>query len=803
MTKLRTRNNRGFAYIVAVGILGLLAFMGLFLMQSSSIEYSQTSVSVYRTMGRQLAEAAAEEACVMLEERFKDKSSTGFFQQLIWQASTSGPMRTGGQTGKNPSPLNDFTDLNKKVTQTLALRDYHVSRAGFSIDKILPTIKDLRPIPNGPMDFGSCYYRPKDRENPFDTELSNNWYCTLQIDVTLSLEKSHKISINYQISKDIKILNLAPIARNYTFFSILGQQVGSNDSTSAEAILRNGMNLPDTPAGRLILWNQPFQSRVYLHGPTIINLENPILATDRQHWGAYNTFGEKQSKPGPNHAFQYSDTFYGFSYYPTVSRCLFPSKNWSGIFSSWFSTTDTKEDLNTINNNYGGIIQKDTVYGGLLPEPDPSFWSRIGDGFTEGLTDNYLTGTNVHQKFLPAGPYCCTPWRYTPSTPKTELSPFRPNQKDPPPMSFPETEDTIHLEHRWVPDNDEVDEKTKIYARCYGIKYNHVTGNLNGGNAPEEVTTEFGLNYYNNPDPEGFLAKLGASAASLGKGLWNVVTLPAQAFSNLISPLVGKLLGGGDSSLSADEEVQSANLYPTNFRFNYQGIATRRLNDETEIPKDSEGRWILNGVYWLSSLNIEAPITYIGTGTLMVSKYTAGKPVTIKGSVVAARSSDGVPQGHMNIFYHPYTSTITDVTDRMLTIEGTGITIEAGVYSCYGIRSISSSGNITDFPSLGADPTRPFDQWGSFLQTIIDEDRANVIFGNYVNFYMNLNKQTDDLWVVHNYQNPLYFTKYNNGYIATQELLDIDENNRKSFEYGVHEFFMSPKIQHIGIRGAL
>ena len=47
---------RGFAYIVAVLILGLLAFMGLFLMQSSSAEYSQAAMFAYHTMAFQIAE---------------------------------------------------------------------------------------------------------------------------------------------------------------------------------------------------------------------------------------------------------------------------------------------------------------------------------------------------------------------------------------------------------------------------------------------------------------------------------------------------------------------------------------------------------------------------------------------------------------------------------------------------------------------------------------------------------------------------------------------------------------------------
>ena len=61
MISLKKRNKSGFTYVVAIAMLGLLAFMGLFLIQSSSAEYSQTSLSLYKTMGRQLAEAAAEE----------------------------------------------------------------------------------------------------------------------------------------------------------------------------------------------------------------------------------------------------------------------------------------------------------------------------------------------------------------------------------------------------------------------------------------------------------------------------------------------------------------------------------------------------------------------------------------------------------------------------------------------------------------------------------------------------------------------------------------------------------------------
>ena len=110
-------NRQGFAYLVAVLILGLLAFMGLFLAQSSSAEYSQAAVSVYRTMGRQLAEAAADEAYVLLEERFKDKTETGFLQQLLWQASGSQTPKGGGSTGLNPTLLHPSTMAEATTVQ--------------------------------------------------------------------------------------------------------------------------------------------------------------------------------------------------------------------------------------------------------------------------------------------------------------------------------------------------------------------------------------------------------------------------------------------------------------------------------------------------------------------------------------------------------------------------------------------------------------------------------------------------------------------------------------------------------------
>ena len=133
----------------------------------------------------------------------------------------------------------------------------------------------MRPIPQGPLDNIDCYYSPQDRLDKFDDEYSRDWYLTIKLDIRISVKKNRKIAVDYSESRDVKILNLGPMARNYTFFNILGSRLPA-DPAGVQGVLRGSMNSPDTSGGRLILWNQPFQSRVYMHGPAIIALERVI-----------------------------------------------------------------------------------------------------------------------------------------------------------------------------------------------------------------------------------------------------------------------------------------------------------------------------------------------------------------------------------------------------------------------------------------------------------------------------------------------------------------------------------------------
>ncbi|GAB4270957.1 MAG: hypothetical protein Kow0029_08220 [Candidatus Rifleibacteriota bacterium] len=797
---------RGFAYLVAVLILGLLAFMGIFLMQSSSEEYSQAAISVYRTMARQLAEAAAEEAFVMLEERFKDKTETGFFQQLLWQASTAKTPKNGGATGLNPTLLHDFTDLKDKVTQALTLQDYHMTRAGFEIEKVLPSIKDLRPIDQGPLNDDKNYYRSPDRPTGFDNQYSKDWYLTLQIDVTVALQKRRKLKIDYTISRDVKILNLGPIARNFTLFSILSHRIPSADPATIQNVIRTEMNAPDTPGGRLILWNQPFQSRVYLHGPSIIALENPELARDRPGYGAYNLYDPTNSIPGPNNAFQYSDTFFGFSYYPTLGRAIFPPRGTLHALGLLFGLSEPKPDKGDsadLASNYPNLGAHSTVKGGFLPSRDISFWEKLKTIDANGIQDTYFRGTNVNQKFLPGGPFCRTPWKY--------VSPLFDGEDRYLPNStadysgavrkeFPKDDEYLRLEHRWVKDNPDIAKASQIYARTYKIKLNNVTNSIQ--TPPSEELLEFSMSYYNDPEPETLLGKIGGVFSSLGEKLWNRICLPFEAVGVLASPLITSIFGNGeDSYISASTEQNFENLFPENFKYNMRGIATRKMKDQDDIPRDPEGRWILNGVYWLDSFQVDMPVTYVGTGTIVVTKFDPAKPMRIRGSIVCLKAEDKcTPLGHLNLIYHPYKSDVTDTTERMLSIEGSGHTIEASVYSCYGIKT--NDGNIPNPTAIGMDPSQTLAQWkaNGFFTKLFGV--TNIIMGNYVNFYMNKHQQRGDLWVIHNVNSPMYFDQPSpNNYEIVQTRIDASEDGRKAYELMTHEFFMSPKIQHVATIG--
>ncbi len=850
MISLRKRNKSGFTYVVAIAMLGLLAFMGIFLMQSSSAEYSQTSLSLYRTMGRQLAEAAAEEAAVYIEEQLKDKSQSGF-EQLLKKAGESGPARidkpgTGGKwpTGLSPDFLDGVMDLSSKLSESKMLLT-HIPRAGFNIDSVTATIEDIRPIPQGPLDKDYCYtnnteesnyYTPTDRYAnnkfyPFDTQYSKDWYGTLHIVVKVSLKKQPSMKINYSLSKDLKLVNVGPIARNYTYYSVVGVYVSDYSSDAAfQADMKNALNRGGglvNEKGRLILWNQPFLSRVFLHGPAIINLENPNIGKDFQNdphgvYGYLPQEGKEDCGMGPSMAYQYSDTFYGFSYFEPENRCLYPKRSFKQIWGSE-DNIPTKNDSDYLSSISFSTVNDATVIGGYYQHKDRGIFERLKSFFDNNVSDKYLVGTNQNQIFLPAGPFCRTPWRYVSKSGSSSTG-FRylPNSKlnqtnNQEVYEFPKTDPEIRLEHRWNPSDEKLSESYKICSSVIPF----VVRNIGWDDDDRQAQLkEFSLSYHNDKGSETFLGKLAESFGNIFSPLWNFVTSPFDAIGTTLASAYNKYLKKPEKVPETEEEKVFNNLFPTNFKFNLMSVVTKRFKDENEIPTDEKGNWILNGIYALDSLTITQPVCYVGTGTIIVGKNT---PVEILGDVVAYREKPGdPPQGHLNIIYHPVDKAlrdngpggINDLENRLLTIRGSGITIEASVYSYLGVRSIGDC-NITK-EELVSDyymsPKLPTDLWinpntnkADYMNGIME--KANCIFGNYINYYMFSSKQEDDLWVIHNFDDPYFFIKDDENKVRlVQDYLD-EENTKAGgfsdaaleYEKMCHEFFMSPKIQHIGI----
>lgn len=834
MAKTKQLNKKGFGYIVAIGMLALLAFMGLFLLQSSSVEYSQTSMSVYRTMGRQIAESAANEAAVLLQDLFKDKSDKGYFMAFLNQAASSGDIKSGGETGKLPSLKDDFNNLKDKAGLTEYLVNHHITKAGFVIEKILPTIKDLRPIPDRMINFDTDYHRPTDRATAFDNEFSRDWYCTLQIDVTVALEKNRKSKINYKLCKDIKMLNLGPIARNYSYYSVLGVPIKNyNDKNYVMSAIETHINpTSETDSGKLILWNMPFHSRVFVHGPAIIDLENTNLLNDDYAESAYGT---QEKGPGANMAYQYSSTFCGLSYFDVEKRCFWEEKlvaNYDRI----------EDEESTLKNNYGGYLgDVTTAISGFYPLKDSNklkqFLNDYGFSMTQGYRPEIQVGTKTHQKFLPGGIFCSTPWRYiAKDVAGAQPSGYRPNQLDQTQeYKFPKDDPQLRIEHRWNPDDDSIAESTMIYSKTKDISYGSMIPNIDIAfihshkmKEVEDSYQEFGLNYTNRK-VLNWAQKILSGIVTVGKVIFNKATLPIQivgkfAFSKISSIWKKDTLVGD----KAGEEGFFTNLYPTNLKFDYERAVTRRLKDETEIPKDENKRWILNGVYLMDSLNIDGDVEYIGKGTIIYDKYDYEKrnPLTIRGNIVAARDSNKRPLGYLNLFYSPLSDghfsedvNSDKLYERMLVIDkasksdGEGITIEASVYSLCGVRCLTGANISTDpnseyfYSNLGIDPSKPFSTWAGFTASDKFINNFNIINGNLINSYMTFfvgNNPNNDLWVIHNPKNTFFFEEVNGAFYSVQDILDYDQNNnRLRFEKKTHEFFMSPKIQHIGIKGGI
>ncbi len=787
-------NRRGFAYIIAVLILGLLAFMGLFLMQSSSVEYSQAAMSVYATMSQQIAEAAADEVFLSLEEMFRDPTDAGKMGPLLRQGKDA--KFFPDRTALNPSLLDILPDFAPYVTQTNDLISRHMTRAGFFIEKIRAKIMDYRPIDCRPVNLPTCIYKPKDRKDSLNSEMALDYQLSLGLDVTVGFKhgtKSHKYL--FQITRDMKIVNVGPIGRNYTMFTIFGP-----DPRNHQAEIKNDFQLGK---GRLVLWNHPYQSRVYLHGPAVIGLENPDYApTDKPAYQWAFTRKDPNGRPGANQAFQYSVTYNGLSYLPFPARALWEPKK---LFGNDI-LKETMNDLKDMSESEKKLFGHNTYIKGFIPKGNTSIWENIQDylsSYGDSTTKDYVRGKRVKQLFLPGGPYCRFPWRYVPDRVPAYFEPNRIAE------DWPDPDPHLRIEHRWVEGDAKYNDETKIYAETLQFKLVKA-GEVMQSGFPIERYPEFSLCYGNHRNPESFGEKFGEFFKKIGLACWNVVSFPARWAYTGIEAGIRAIFQPKDPSVPGGiDEKNHLNLYPTNYK-DFNKVTTIRLKSVDDIPKDPvDGKtWVLDGCYSLDSFITRGDVLYRGKGIIYVGMYnTDTNPdgnFVIGGSILKDPAHRAT--SHLTLAYYPVqieksTGRIgwPDFDRAQMVIDGYGKVIQASVFSLAGIRTTGGVLEDDDYRNLGMDPAATPAAWNTaFTAEKMNQlqSKVNSILGNYVNFFVKKARLDGDLWIFHDIQSPFYFADAGNGVYNIK--VDYDEKD----ELMVHSVFLSPKIQHLFFSGA-
>jgi hypothetical protein len=749
--------------------------MGLFLVQSSSTEYSQAAMSCYATMAQQLAEAATDEAFLAIEKELKGAK----MGPLLKQGETA---TLKGITGLNPRLLDILPDYKVAAAQTTGLIITHFSRPAIEVVSILPTITDFRPIDHGWFTVDECIYRPKDRQYAFDRDNKGR-------DYLLSIGFSTKVAVKlgsrkhvfqYQLTRDMKVINVAPIARAYSMFSCLGIDLRQQDD------IYNDLN---RGKGRLILWNIPFQSRVYFHGPAVIGVENPDRFEPGDEDGAY-VINKPSVFPGFNQAFQYDDTYAGISYVPYPGRALWQKR-------SIFGGTH-KNDLGKMTADEQRMFKHNTyVNKGFLPRYQ-SRWSDLSDYFNFGK--EFVRGTYRKQVFLPAGPYCRTPWRFVGERPA--------NWNNQTADGWPHPSGDLKLEHRFVPGDNNVSDNSKIYTELKRHRlYQALTfaSTQKFGGYPQTVNPEFSLTFGNPHDAEGILDGFLILTENVFKTFWEtVVVVPRMLFIGG-EALVRLIVPRKDPTLAAGVDyTQVKNFFPNNFK-NFPKAAVVKLRDVSQIPKDDQGFWILDGLYWLDTFQTTGPVVYKGKGVIFVGDYVPARPFTIGGNILRYRDPATKSPGdnHLTLVYYPFPGDgrLPDdpgfLNECQAIVQGKGVTIEASFFSFAGIRCGST--DVTnndgcfsemDFTTYGMNPNAPTADWNVNFKGIYDN--AISICGNYVNYFVKKHRMNSDVWVFHDNTNPFYYDKATNR--MKEEYTDADE-------IMAHTAHLSPKIQHLAFSG--
>ncbi len=287
---------------VVLVIFGFMAFSYMFHSQTVT---SVTGVAIYGLKAHQLALAAQDEASLVLKEKFDDGGSPGpWKQELIdlLKDQNDGPavQIEKDLTGELPEALSVIASQEGELMEAkLKLHGFHRLNYGST---------DAYDSPDTIYHNDDVFDDRNDGEDPNKVNPPKDWvgFATVQIRV-----KVRGVERQVQMSHDVKLVDVSPMAREFTFFNWLPL----TQEQAAQGLGMKSLN----EGGRMIVWPNDV-GRVMMRGPyRVITEGNPKGDGGTERRGRMR---QNMSYPDPD------DKWIGWSAVPRLRALLYNSLAW-------------------------------------------------------------------------------------------------------------------------------------------------------------------------------------------------------------------------------------------------------------------------------------------------------------------------------------------------------------------------------------------------------------------------------------------------------------------------------------------
>lgn len=259
-SRMAPRRRRGQLLPMVGVVLILFAFLSFSYMFQSQSNTSITGLSIYGMQAHQLAMGFADEAALVLMEKFDETQGAGEWKQELVQ-------QLAGQQDGAPIVL-DKGDIRDQLVESLAMLG-QVNNAELTfLDLRLHGFHRLHYAGNDIYDAPSSYYSNRFLDQTEDNRQPvEDWvgYATIQVRVRV-----RGIERQVQVTRDLKVVDVQPPAREFAYMNWLGltqQQAGSG---LGQISLNQG--------GDMAIWPNEV-GRVMIRGPYVVVTEGKADCT--------------------------------------------------------------------------------------------------------------------------------------------------------------------------------------------------------------------------------------------------------------------------------------------------------------------------------------------------------------------------------------------------------------------------------------------------------------------------------------------------------------------------------------------